>query len=138
MKPMLLTLLLLALAAPAAAQPASGAAAPQAASPAPPPPLARHVVMFTRAGPNFAKIADHREEALAHQALYERLAEEGHTVAGGAFEGTPVLGMTVFSEGIDEARARELIAADQLPGLGIVAYEFRTLGVRMGSFRADR
>ena len=91
--------------------------------------------MFTRAGPNFAKLRDHKEEALAHQRLYERLAAEGHTVAGGAFEDTPVLGMTVFSDGIDEQRARELIVDDQLPRLGIVSYEFRTLGVRMGSFR---
>ena len=75
------------------------------------------------------------DEARAHQALYERLAAEGHTIAGGAFDGQPVLGMTVFSEGIDEARARALIAEDQLPKLGIVAYEFRTLGVRMGAFR---
>ena len=100
-----------------------------------PPPLARHLVMFTREGPNFAKIREHMDEARAHQKIYERLAAEGHTVAGGAFEGMPVFGMTVFSEGVDEAKARELIKDDQLPKLGLVAYEFRTLGVRMGSFK---
>jgi len=91
--------------------------------------------MFTREGPNFASLRDHMGEARAHQQLYERLAAEGHTVVGGAFEGTPVLGMTVFSEGVDETRARELIEDDQLPALGIVSYEFRTLGVRMGTFK---
>jgi len=98
-------------------------------------PLARHLVMFTREGPNFAKLRDHLNEARAHQKIYERLAAEGKTVAGGAFEGMPVFGMTIFSEGVDEAKARELIKDDQLPRLGIVAYEFRTLGVRMGSFK---
>ncbi len=33
------------------------------------------------------------------------------------------------------ARARELIKDDQLPKLGIVSYEFRVLGVRMGSLK---
>ncbi|HEU0311416.1 MAG TPA: hypothetical protein VFR36_09390 [Sphingomicrobium sp.] len=95
----------------------------------------RHLVMFTRAGPNFSKIREHQAEAQSHQAIYERLAADGTTIAGGAFEGEPVMGMTIWSEGIDEARARELINDDQLPKLGIVTYEFRTLGVRMGSLK---
>ena len=111
--------------------PATALAQGQAA----PPPLAKHVVMFTREGPNFAKLREHMDKARAHQKIYERLAAEGHTVAGGAFEGLPVFGMTIFSEGVDEAEARELIKDDQLPKLGIVAYEFRTLGVRMGSLK---
>lgn len=110
----------------------------QTGTDAPPPvakPKARHLVMITRAGPNFARVRDHLPEARAHQAIYERLAAEGVTIAGGAFEGEPVMGMTIWSEGIDEARARQLIAEDQLPKLGIVTYEFRVLGVRMGSLR---
>ena len=110
MKRFLLALALLVPMLPAAAQPAQP---PQAQGV-----LARHLVMFTRAGPNFANARDHIAEARAHQALYERLAAEGHTIAGGAFEGAPVLGMTVWREGIDEARARELIREDALPGLG--------------------
>ncbi len=110
-------------------------ASAQGQQPAAPAPLARHLVMFTREGPNFARLREHMDEARAHQRIYERLAADGHTVAGGAFEGTPILGMTIFSEGVDEARARELIKDDQLPKLGIVAYEFRTLGVRMGSLK---
>ena len=96
---------------------------------------ARHLVMFTRAGPNFARVADYRAEAIAHQQLYQRLAKAGHSVAGGSFEGQPVLGMTIWRQGIDEAAARALIAEDQLPALGIVEYEFRTLVVRMGAFK---
>ncbi len=110
-------------------------ASAQGQQPTAPAPLARHLVMFTREGPNFARLREHMDEARAHQRIYERLAADGHTVAGGAFEGTPILGMTIFSEGVDEARARELIKDDQLPKLGIVAYEFRTLGVRMGSLK---
>ena len=106
-----------------------GSAQPVNAAPA------RHLVMITRAGPNMAKVRDHMAEARAHQALYERLAAEGHTIAGGAFEGEPVLGMTIWTEGVDEAKARELIKDDQLPKLGIVTYEFRVLGVRMGSLK---
>ena len=100
-------------------------------------PLARNLVMFTRPGPNFSNLSRHLAEARAHQMLYERLAAEGHTVAGGAFEGEPVLGMTIFREGVDEAGARALIAEDELPRLGIVAYEFRMLGVRMGALRRE-
>ena len=122
--------------------PAHGVAQPDRPEPSSPPssgagPLARNLVMFTRAGPNFSDLPEHLEEARAHQAMYERLAADGYTVAGGAFEGEPVLGMTIFAEGIDEARARELIAEDELPRLGIVAYEFRMLGVRMGALRRE-
>ena len=113
----------------------STGAVAQPQKPAVPAPLARHLVMFTREGPSFAKLREHMDEARAHQKIYERLAAEGHTVAGGAFEGMPVFGMTIFSEGVDEAKARKLIKDDQLPRLGIVAYEFRTLGVRMGSLK---
>lgn len=119
------------LSAPALAQQSSPSTRPATA----PAPLVRHLVMFTREGPNFASLSNHMDEARAHQRLYERLAADGHTVAGGSFEGLPVLGMTIFSEGVDEAAARRLIADDQLPRLGIVAYEFRTLTVRMGSLR---
>lgn len=96
---------------------------------------ARHLIMITRAGPNFAKLREHMEDARAHQAIYERLASEGMTIAGGAFEGEPMMGMTIWSEGIDEVQARELIRDDRLPKLGIVTYEFRILGVRMGSLK---
>ena len=34
-------------------------------------------------------------------------------------------------------KARELIKDDRLPALGIVTYEFRTLGVRMGSLKRN-
>lgn len=105
--------------------------------PAAPPPEraepARHLVMIVGAGPNFANIRNHMEEARAHQALYERLAAEGRTIASGPFEGEPVMGMTIWSAGVDEAQARELIREDQLPALGIVTYEFRTLRVRTGA-----
>ena len=91
--------------------------------------------MFTRAGPNFAKLREYMDEARAHQKMYQRLNADGYTVAGGAFEGNQIFGMTLWREGIDESQARDLISDDQLPKLGIVAYEFRVLGVRMGSFR---
>ncbi len=127
----LLALVGLSLASAAMAQSEPKPAAPPAATEA----KARHLVMFTRAGPNFARVADHRAEAIAHQQLYQRLAKEGHSVAGGSFEGQPVLGMTIWRQGIDEAAARALIAEDQLPTLGIVEYEFRTLVVRMGALK---
>lgn len=126
-------LIALALLTPAAGLAAQSATQPQQQRPTVIP--ARHLVMFTRAGPNFSKISEHVNEARAHQAIYVRLAADGFAVAGGAFEGEPVLGMTIWSEGIDEARARELIKDDELPKLGIVTYEFRTLGVRLGSLK---
>ncbi len=97
-------------------------------------PISRNLVMMTRAGPNFADRAKYAEEARAHQAIYHQLADNGTTIASGAFEGLPFLGMTIWSSGIDEARARELIKEDKLPALGIVTYEFRMLAVREGSF----
>lgn len=93
----------------------------------------RHLVLFTRAGPNWAKLRDHAAEVPKHHAIYQRLAASGEIVAGGAFEGEPLLGMTIFRAGIDEAAARALIKDDVLHNEGVVAFEFRTLGVQMGT-----
>ena len=97
-------------------------------------PRAAHLVMITGAGPNFAKAREYAEEAKKHHAIYEKLAADGFTIAGGAFEGAPTMGMTIWREGIDEKRARELIKDDQMARLGVVTYEFRTLRIRYGSF----
>ncbi len=97
-------------------------------------PISRNLVMITRAGPNFADRAKYGEEARAHQAIYRQLAANRTTIASGAFEGLPIMGMTIWSSGIDEAQARELIKDDKLPALGIVTYEFRVLAVREGGF----
>ena len=129
-----LILVLAALAAPAGASPqpslqqAEAQASPMAKYP-------RHLVMITRAGPNFSNLREHRAQAQEHQALWRRLQTEGHTFAGGAFEGQPIMGMTIFNAGIDEARARDLIKNDPFPGLGITEYEFRTFMVVNGSFK---
>ena len=95
--------------------------------------LPHHVVMITRAGPNFSKLADFPAERKAHFALWQGLASQGYTVAGGPFEGQPVMGMTIFREGIDETHARELMKEDQFPKLGITQIEFRTFIVTDGS-----
>lgn len=127
-------LLLLALLTPPVLVSAQAASTSSAAQAAPSPHYKRHLVLITRPGPNFAKISDHRKEARAHHDLWKRLAEGGHTLAGGAFEGEPIMGMTVFSEGVNEAAARELIKDDPFPAMGFTRYEFRKLMVVYGDF----
>jgi hypothetical protein len=94
-----------------------------------------HVVLITRSGPNRSNAAQFPAEIRAHKALWTRLNAEGKTIGGGFFEGQPSMGMTIFSPGIDEAQARELIKDDPYPKLGIAQYEFRTFRVVDGSFR---
>ena len=135
MRIVLLALSLIALPSSAAAQPAPQPRQPTASAVAN---LPRHLVMITRAGPNFSKVREHRPEVEAHHALWRRLQTEGYTFAGGAFEGEPIMGMTIFNGGIDEARVRELIKDDPFPKLGIAHYEFRTFIVVNGSFKLER
>lgn len=131
MKPFLAALALIV----PAALPAQSNQQPESAAAARLAQYKRHLVLITRAGPRFGELSSHPAEARTHHALWKRLSDEGHTIAGGAFVGEPVMGMTVFSEGINEARARELIKDDPFPNMGFTQYEFRTLMVVNGAFR---
>lgn len=126
-------LIALALIAPFAAVQAQSA--PQAEKPLNTGQYKAHVVLITRSGPNRSNAAQYPAEIRAHKALWKRLNTEGQTIAGGFFEGQPSMGMTIFSPGIDEVQARELIKDDPYPKLGIAEYEFRTFRVVDGSFQ---
>lgn len=96
---------------------------------------AGHVVLISRSGPNRPNAAKHPAEVRAHQELWRRLNAEGKTIGGGFFEGQPSMGMTIFSLGIDESQARDLIKDDPFPRLGITQYELRKFRVVDGSLQ---
>ncbi|WP_374469535.1 hypothetical protein [Phenylobacterium sp.] len=107
------------------------------AAPAAAAPPTTHLVVFNRPGPNFARAADLRDAALAHQALYRRLAAEGKIVAGGRMEGEPALGLSVFAPDIDPQEMRRLLTEDLAVKAGLVAIEFRDWQLQMGSLTAS-
>ena len=126
MRTILLILSLIA-AVPAAAQSTSPQAQPAEQRP-------KHLVVLTRAGPNFAKLSEMRAQVPAHRDIYLRLTAQGDIVASGPFEGQPVLGITVFRQGVDEQRIRKLLADDAIIKAGVLELEFRYWSVQMGGF----
>lgn len=113
----------------------SAALAQGAQSPATAPAVASaesYFVVFNRPGPNFGQVAQYREQAIAHRELYLRLAREGQLMFGGSFSGEPVLGLSVFRRGVDEAAIRRTLEDDALVQAGVLAIEFRRWTIQMG------
>lgn len=125
MKSLLFALMLIAAPVAAAAQSVQNAPADQ---------RPKHLVVLTRAGPNFDRLQEMRPQALAHRDIYLKLTAQGDIVASGPFEGQPVLGITVFRQGVDEAAIRQLLADDAIIKAGVLELEFRHWSIQMGGF----
>jgi hypothetical protein len=91
-----------------------------------------HFVVLNKPGPHFARLADFRQEALSHRDIYLRLTAEGQIIASGTLSGEPVLGITVFRQGVDEAAIRRLLMDDAIVRAGILEVEFRHWSIQMG------
>ena len=93
----------------------------------------KHLIVVTRAGPNFDRLAEMRAQVQAHRDIYLKLTAQGAIVASGPFEGKPVLGITVFRQGVDEAAIRKLLADDAIIKAGVLELEFRYWSIQMGA-----
>jgi hypothetical protein len=112
------------------------AAAPSVAQPAqilPAEKRLEHLVVFNKHGPNFAKLPDMRAEAVAHRDIYLALTAAGDILVSGRLEGEPTMGFTVFRQGVDEARIRQLLADDTIIKAGVLELEFRYWSIQMGA-----
>lgn len=125
----ILLILSLVAAMPAAAQPAPTQVPPVEQRP-------RHLVVLNKHGPNFGKLSQMRAEALAHRQIYLDLTAAGDILVSGSLEGTPSMGLTVFRQGVDEARIRELLADDAIIKAGVLELEFRYWSIQMGALTA--
>jgi len=93
----------------------------------------KHLIVLTRAGPNFDKLGEMHTHVEAHRDIYVKLTAQGAIVASGPFEGQPVLGLTVFRQGVDEQEIRKLLTDDAIIKAGVLALEFRYWTIQMGS-----
>lgn len=93
---------------------------------------AAYLAVFNRPGPAWEERSDARDALIAHTELYRGYAARGDILVGGRFEGEPVLGLSVFSSGIDEDAVREAFESDPAVEAGIIAIEFRQWSVQMG------
>ena len=97
-----------------------------------------HLVVLNKAGPNFGRLAEFREEGRAHRQIYVRLTEQGQIIASGLLSGEPVLGITVFRQGVDEAEIRRLLTEDAIVRAGVLEVEFRHWSIQMGALEGVR
>ena len=123
----LFTLILgLVVAVPAVAQPMSAQNPPSEQRP-------KHLVVFNKHGPNFARLSEMLAEARAHRDIYLKLTAAGDILVSGRLEGDPSMGMTVFRQGVDEERIRKLLADDAIIKAGVLELEFRYWSIQMGA-----
>jgi hypothetical protein len=109
----------------AAAQPSAAPTHAQAAS--------TQLVVFNRPGANWERRASAAPVLVAHRDLYRMLADRGDIVFSGRFAGEPLLGMAMFTPGIDGAAVRRRLEADPAVVAGYVALEFRHFQVAFGA-----
>lgn len=93
-----------------------------------------YLAVFNRPGAAWDRRSDHREALVAHTELYRGHAERGDILVGGRFEGEPILGLSIFSQDVDEAAIRAEFEADPAVRAGVIAIEFRAWSVQMGGF----
>ena len=96
-----------------------------------------HLVVFNKPGPNFHKLSEMRELALAHRDIYLKLAHQREIIASGRMTGEPVLGLTVFRPGADEQSIRRLLADDPIAKAGVLEIEFRHWSIQMGALSSS-
>jgi uncharacterized protein YciI len=83
------------------------------------------LVVFNRPGEKWAERASAVPLLIAHRDIYLKLAASGEIAFSGRFVGEPLLGMSIFTAGIDRAAIQRQLENDPAVVAGYIALEFR-------------
>lgn len=93
----------------------------------------KHAVVFHRPGLRWDRRIGFPQTISRHIELYKSLARNCTIIMGGRLEGRPILGMSVFNSQADMSKIRSVLEKDPAVVEGIVALEFRTLAIQLGT-----
>lgn len=93
-----------------------------------------HLVVINVLGPNWADpLPATPEMAQQHHDIYQKLLADGLLIAAGRLDGTPVMGIALFHQGVDEVEVRARLDSDELVRQGFIALDYRHWGLLTGS-----
>jgi hypothetical protein len=95
-------------------------------------PMTENFVVLHTPGPQWKMRTEHAQALQAHRKIYEELARKGDILFGGSFQGEPVLGMSVFSAGVDREKLAAELRLDPSVVAGVIALEFRVWRTQLG------
>lgn len=97
-------------------------------------PCEAYLVVINLPGPNWASpLPATSDMAEQHHAIYQSLLEDGLLMSAGRLDGTPVMGISLFHQGVDESQVRERLDGDELVKRGFITLEYRNWGILSGS-----
>jgi hypothetical protein len=93
-----------------------------------------YLVVINLPGPNWeSPLPATPEMTEQHHAIYQALLEEGMLISAGRLDGTPVMGISLFHQGVDEHVIRARLDGDELVKRGYIALEYRHWALLSGS-----
>ena len=97
-------------------------------------PRETYLVVINLPGPNWVSpLPTTPAMAEQHHAIYQSLLEEGILISAGRLNGTPVMGIALFHQGVDEHAIRARLDSDELVKRGYIALDYRHWELLSGS-----
>ncbi len=98
-----------------------------------------YLVVVNIPGPNWVSpLPATPAMAEQHHAIYQSLLEEGMLISAGRLDGTPVMGISLFHQGVDELAIRARLDSDELVKQGYIALDYRHWELLSGSLAGVR
>ena len=96
--------------------------------------LETYLVVINLPGPNWVNpLPSMPEAAEQHRAIYQSLLDEGALISAGRLDGTPVMGIALFHQDVDEDALRARLDNDEIVKRGYIVLEYRHWELRSGS-----
>ena len=101
---------------------------------APNEPPETYLVIINGPGPNWANpLPTTPAMAEQHHAIYQSLLDDGLLISAGRLDGTPVMGIALFHQGVDEQAIRARLDSDEIVKRGFIALDYRHWALLSGS-----
>ena len=93
-----------------------------------------HLLVINAPGPNWVNPLPITPEMVQqHHDIYRSLLDEGMLVCAGRLDGTPVMGLALFHQGVDEHHVRSRLDNDDLVKRGFLSLDYRRWELLTGS-----
>jgi hypothetical protein len=97
-------------------------------------PSETYLVVINQPGPNWQNpLPATPEMAQHHHDIYQSLLDEGMLISAGRLDGEPVMGISLFHQGVDESEIRARLDSDELVKHGFLALDYRHWALLSGS-----